>query len=601
MTLRAYQEDAKDRTLAAFRAGWRRLLVCMATGLGKTPFVAALAECMGVGTDGGVALVCAHVDELLEQARRAFARRMPLAGIELEKAAARADARAAVVIASIQTLREKRLDEVLARYDSRLRLVVIDEAHRSAAASYRALVDAVGKASPQTLIVGVTATPQRTDKVGLVDLYDEIVYHYDLHEAIEDGYLVPPQAYRVETAVNLDGVRIAAGDFAATALGRRVNTPERNDAVVQAYVEVASGKRGLTFAASVTHAQALAHAFRRAGIAAQAVWGAMPRAERADCVARFRRGDLQMLVGVQLLVEGFDVPGIEAVVLARPTTSGIVYRQSLGRGLRVDEKIAPFLGPQTTVTQRRALIAASAKPSVVVLDVVDLARKQSVLSLPALFGLPSKPIKPKKAPSVRLASVPKGAEAPLPDVSYGETVIEPIDLFTGQASTTAAIERSDYVWHEVAPGVMRIDVPAQERALDAQGRPIAGYGRALAAARRAGSTAPIAHALAAVAGVRVERVSVALEVHLEGAVWQARVWERGEQQQIARALVAGEAVRAAERWLRDHYASAAALARKSAPWRSLPVSGRQRKELERRGLAVPATRGEANDLLSRPW
>lgn len=591
-------------------------MATMATGLGKTPTFAAIAAEMGVGVDGGVGLTVAHLFELLEQAHSKYERAIPGVRQGYERSARRAPYDADIVLGMIQTMKPSRVREVLRRYEGRLRLVTIDEAHRSAANFYRKLIEVVLEHT-DAHVLGLTATPDRTDKAGLFELYEEIVFTYDVRDGIQDGYLVPIRAYSVETDVTLDGIPMSHGDFSQSALGRRVNTPGRNRIVVDAYKQNAGGLKGIVFAASVAHAVALAEEFNRHGIRAVAVYGDMPKAERKARLEEYRRGKWQVLVGAQLFVEGFDVAGIEAVVLAAPTTSGIKFRQSVGRGLRPDELIAGELGPNTTRLQRLAKIARSNKPEVIVFDITDNHRRNNLITLPALFGA-----KPDKKKPIRFASgdneqidvielqaqaaeeraiLAAVQEAPTSEedrVAYGETRINAVDLLQVRFQATDAIKDAGFRWVHPKPGLCRIELPPQWRALDGEDKPIAEFAKALAAARKRGEADPVDAAALDVDATRVEKVKVVVEVESFPGGWTIRACENGKWCDIGEPQPdVRPAIRVAEAWIRLHYIAAVAVVSRSAAWRWRKPSGAQKAEIERYGVPVPSTSGEASDLI----
>jgi ATP-dependent helicase IRC3 len=223
-------------------------------------------------------------------------------------------------------------------------------------------------------LLGTTATSRRTDEVGLGHVFDEVVFHRTLRDMIEADRLVPLRGFLWRGDADLDNVRttVAHGerDYDERALARAVNTPERNRIVVDAtrHIALAEGRPTLVFAADVAHSDALAESFQQAGVRAASVHGEFPMRERAAILEAFRHGALEVLVNCQLLLEGVDIPRIAAVVMARPTQSGLWFQQAIGRGSR----------------------KAPGKTDCVVIDIVDNATKHaaSLVTLPTLFGLP---------------------------------------------------------------------------------------------------------------------------------------------------------------------------------------------------------------------
>ena len=354
IVLRDYQEAALAATENALAGGVKRQVWSMATGLGKTICFAELAR-----RRGGETLILAHRDELIQQAVEKVLRVWPQADVGVVKAETDEHDRP-VVVASVQSLHERRLR----RWEpDRFGLVVVDECHHAAAPSYRRILDHL---QPK-LLLGVTATPFRGDKITLADVFQKIVYSFGIKEGIQAGHLVDIRAYRVHANVDLDTVRTTAGDFSAGELEDAVNVPDRNRAIVEAYRTHTDGKRVLVFTAGVQHAEDLAHEFWGAGVPAAYVHGAMPLAERREILRRLRSGEIRVVTNCNVLTEGFDEPSLEAVILARPTKSLGLFTQMVGRGTRPS--------PET------------GKRDLLLLDVVDNTRRHRIISVAELIGL----------------------------------------------------------------------------------------------------------------------------------------------------------------------------------------------------------------------
>ena len=152
---------------------------------------------------GDVTLVVAHRDELIEQTVDKMRAENPEAIIGIEKAERKAPDDASIIVATVQTLSEKRLESFMQRFNRRISLFIIDEAHHAAAPSYRAIVDAILAQRPEAMVLGFTATPNRGDGVRLVDVFEKIVYSMDARKAIDAGYLVPVKSYAVATSARI--------------------------------------------------------------------------------------------------------------------------------------------------------------------------------------------------------------------------------------------------------------------------------------------------------------------------------------------------------------------------------------------------------------
>lgn len=417
-TLRPYQTASLEAIANTYASGLNRVLIKKPTGTGKTVTFAELLRFMerhaevflpGYKGDGGSRLpakgarmlVIAHREELLDQAAAKIQAANPKLMVSIEQGDRHANNYSDVIIASIQTLaamKFRRLKRML-QYHS-FRLVVIDEAHHAAAPSYRnALVllkflppaDAVeakedfeaadfddvarmtqalegwdARAPRDRLLVGVTATPNRSDAVGLGCVFQTIAYSYNLKDAIADGWLVPIKPWVIETTENLDDVRITAGEFNQKDLAEAVNVARRNRLAFDSWQMYAGTLPTLAFTVDVAHAYAIAELWRQQGITAAAISGETPKDERRQILADYQAGRLQFISNCMVLTEGTDLPRTSCILHLKPTKSATLYEQMTGRGLR--------LFPEKTAC--------------VVIDLVDVARRHSLQAAPVLYGLP---------------------------------------------------------------------------------------------------------------------------------------------------------------------------------------------------------------------
>ncbi|MEO5375641.1 MAG: DEAD/DEAH box helicase [Alphaproteobacteria bacterium] len=320
-TPRPYQVAAIQAVREAMRHH-RRVLLQLPTGAGKTFVAATVAK--GAHAKGRRVVFLVHRAELVDQTSRTFAEEgIPHGVIAAGPAGGRWMGNEPVIVASVQTL-ARRLDAVPAPD-----LLFVDEAHHAAAGTWQRILNAW----PEAWAVGLTATPERLDGRGLVGAFEAMVTGPSVAELIRDGYLATFRAFAPSTA-DLSGCRIRMGEFAAGDVEAAMDRPSITGDIVSHYQRLAESKRAVLFAASVAHSQHLAEAFQSAGIPAAHVDGETPRDQRRQTVADFAAGRVRVLCNVELFGEGFDVPGVEAVILARPTQSLGLYLQQVGRALR---------------------------------------------------------------------------------------------------------------------------------------------------------------------------------------------------------------------------------------------------------------------------
>lgn len=345
-------------------------------------------------------LVIAHREELIDQALEKIQRQNPGLMVSVEQGSRHSNRYSDVVIASIQTLQAqkfKRLKDLLKHHT--FRIVIVDEAHHAAAPSYRTALVHLGFLPPadasdsdeieavndadvaqmatnletwdaaapkDRLLAGFTATPNRSDAIGLACVFQSIAYNYGLKEAINDGWLVPIVPWVVETKSNIDAVGLNRGDFNQTQLAGAVNNYARNALAVESWATYAREASTIAFTVDVAHAHDLAAAFQAMGVEARAISGKTPKDERRATLAAYTRGDVQVITNCMVLTEGTDLPRTGCILHAKPTKSATLYEQMTGRGLRIHP----------------------GKTECIVIDLVDVARRHSLQTAPILYGLP---------------------------------------------------------------------------------------------------------------------------------------------------------------------------------------------------------------------
>ena len=236
------------------------------------------------------------------------------------------------VIASMQTL-HRRLDKI---DPTHFDVVVVDEAHYSGANTW---VKSLEHFKPK-LRLGLTATPYRLDGMMLGDIFDEIVFEYNIDQAIKEGNLCELDAIRIKTNVNLDKVKTRAGELNLEQLEEVINTPERNALIVEKYLQYASGRQFIAFCVDVKHAQDLCAAFNERGVNTNFVVGDKDlTTDRRGVIDSFKRAEYVGLTNVMVLTAGFDHPNVGCVIQACPTKSLTKYLQQVGRGTRLKDEL----------------------------------------------------------------------------------------------------------------------------------------------------------------------------------------------------------------------------------------------------------------------
>lgn len=348
--LRDYQTDAISAVFDAWAGGMRRPALVLPTGAGKTVVFSALIKkfreapvAMGEGYQPGHrVIVLVHRDELADQAMakiHAVAPHLTVGKVKAETRQVHAD----VMVCSVQTLaRGHALTSIRIgeQKNGKVGLIITDECHHAAAPSY----GKVFAAFPDALQLGVTATMARGDRLGLGDVWDEVVYSRSILWMMSKGYLAPVTTTQVELKnLDLGGVKRSGGDFQSADLGRAMMEAEADKAIPVAYKTYADGRSGIIFTPTVATAQAVADEMNTAGIPTAVISGETPKDERHQIYDDFRHRRVQVLCNCMVLTEGFDAPWAEVAVIARPTQSAPLYTQMVGRVLR------PFPGKDSAL------------------------------------------------------------------------------------------------------------------------------------------------------------------------------------------------------------------------------------------------------------
>lgn len=344
ITLRPYQIEARDSIQEAWASGHANVLAVLATGGGKTRIAADMLR-----NHRGASAMIAHRQELVLQISQALACcevphaiHAPTSVVKLAVAQHMEETGrtwynhgAPCAVAGVDTL--IRRGDSLSAWLNNASLVIMDEAHH-------VLRDNKWGRAVQMFrnarFLGLTATPCRADGRGLgrhaEGIMDTMVMGPSMRQLINDGYLTDYRVFAPPSDLDLSQVHVSAttGDYNPVELRKATRRSHLHGDVVQHYLRIAPGKLGITFAVDVESAEELAADFRAAGVPAAALSAKTPDQERVATLARFRRREILQLVNVDLFGEGFDLPAIEVVSMARPTESYSLYVQSFGRALR---------------------------------------------------------------------------------------------------------------------------------------------------------------------------------------------------------------------------------------------------------------------------
>ena len=239
-------------------------------------------------------------------------------------------------------------------------MIVIDEAHHALAKTYKEMWERF----PNAKFLGLTATPCRLNGKGFTDLFDVLVQSWSVPEFISKGRLATYDFVSIKSdgvtqqLINSLQKRGADGDYQNKEMDMLLNKKPNIERLYRSLEEYGKDRKGIVYAINISHAQKITKLYQEHGVKAIAIDSKTPAAERQQDIEAFRKGDIQVLVNVDIFSEGFDCPDVEFVQLARPTLSLAKYLQMVGRGLRV----------------------ARGKKSCVMIDNVGLYR---------VFGLPS--------------------------------------------------------------------------------------------------------------------------------------------------------------------------------------------------------------------
>ena len=362
ITLRDYQINC----LNAINNGLKKynsVLAQLPTGAGKTVIFNTFAL-----KNTGRTLVIVHRNELLSQTVEKYAQ---VGGKEEDAKFIKAgDVKIGnlLTVAMIQTLYGQ-LNKINPRLFS---AVIIDEAHHSAASTWKAVITKFQDAGIK--IIGVTATPFRTDKQDLKEIYNELVFKFEITDLIAMGFLCPIVGKTIEIPADFSNLKTkkdketGGADFTKSSLNKVLNQETINTAVADKWLNFGENRKTIFFTVSIKHAENLHNEFVKRGVNSAVISSRLKLEDRNKIINDFKDGNLKVLVNVDILTEGFDDPSVECICLLRPTKSLSLYAQIIGRGLRPSP--------------------ATKKKDCLILDFTGKNKDMFIVGLGELFDLP---------------------------------------------------------------------------------------------------------------------------------------------------------------------------------------------------------------------
>lgn len=318
--LREYQKEALDNLKKMRKNGETIALLYHATGVGKT--VTAASDAKEVG---GRTLFLVNALKLADQAENTFAKIWK--GATLGKyTGSEKTTDTKVIFATVQSISKNLLEFQPNSFD----YIIVDECHHAAAKTYKKIFSYF-KAK---FILGLTATPERSDGEDMLNLFQNVAHKMDLETAVKKEILVPIRCIRIKTDIDLTNVRINGIKYNSQDLESKLFVPERNKIIADTYVNFVNGKKAVIFCASINHATEIAKLLLERGVNAESVSGRDKPKVRNKILNDYENGNINVLCACDLLNEGWDSPKTEVLFMARPTMSKTVYMQQLGRGTR---------------------------------------------------------------------------------------------------------------------------------------------------------------------------------------------------------------------------------------------------------------------------
>lgn len=333
---REYQRQAIDAIQTSIASSRTKGLVTLATGLGKTMVAATFtSEYLEAQPEARV-LVLAHVSDLVKQLEQSFwpqlARSTDTHVWTDGESPAYSDG---ITFATWQSvvLAMKAGEPLSGKFD----LVIVDECHHAPSASYRQLLHDLDP----SYLLGVTATPWRGDRESLRPIFGDPVFSMDVVQGMQGGFLADVDYRMMLDGIDWDEIReLSKQGLTVKDLNQKLYVPERDLGMIEMIVETyenTADARVLVFCRSISHAERLRNFFRQFDVAASVLHSKLHRSERFRVLSNFRLGSIRVLISIEMLNEGIDIPEVNIVAFARVTHSRRIFLQQLGRGLRLSE------------------------------------------------------------------------------------------------------------------------------------------------------------------------------------------------------------------------------------------------------------------------
>ena len=336
--------------------GWKKGIVILPTGTGKT-YLSAFDT---LKVQGRILFIVHRLD-ILAQAKESFEVVYPREKIGLLTGESKefvSDSK--VLFASKDTL--SNADILKTFRQDEFDYIIVDEVHHGQAASYRVVLEYF---NPNFFMLGLTATPDRMDRKDIFELFDyQKVFEFTLHEAIEEGYLVPYTYYGLKDNIDYSNIRFNGNKYNVADLNKLLIINERNEKILEEYLTKGGGNKAIGFCCSIQHAEVMADFFSKNGVPAYAITN--NTSNRNDLIEKFRRNEFYVAFTVDLFNEGVDFPDLRTLLFLRPTESKTVFIQQLGRGLRLSsgkEKVVilDFIGNYKRANNIRKFLATGSK------------------------------------------------------------------------------------------------------------------------------------------------------------------------------------------------------------------------------------------------